>query len=76
MIELSPTTALMLYLGLSLLFLLGVWAYNYYAALKKRILPSEKELIVCEFCHFAYLDVSEKKISRCPRCNSLNTMDS
>lgn len=72
MIELAPTTALMLYLGFTLLCLLGAWLFNHYRSKYKQILPSEKELHVCEFCHFAYLDQGAKRITRCPRCQSFN----
>lgn len=76
MIELTPTSALMVYLGLSLIFILGVWFYQYYYSLKKPLPIMEKELHVCEFCHFAYLDTGAEKITRCPRCNSFNSHQS
>jgi hypothetical protein len=73
MIELNPATALMVYLGLTLMAILGIWAASHYRARKRRFLPLEKELVVCEFCHFAYLEVGSQKITRCPRCESLNS---
>lgn len=72
MIELTPTTALMLYFGLTLLAILGVWAYSHYSSRHRVFMPLEKELIVCEFCLYAYLDLGAKKITRCPRCESYN----
>lgn len=72
MIELSPTTALMLYLGATLTFLLSFWIYQHYRLRQKKILPLEKDLHVCEFCHYAYLFEGTKKLSRCPRCQSFN----
>ena len=73
MIELSPTTALMLYLALTLLAILGIWVYSHYSSRKRCFMPMEKELVVCEFCLFAYLDVGAKKITKCPRCESFNS---
>jgi uncharacterized paraquat-inducible protein A len=73
-IELSPTTALMLYLGFTLTILLGAWLYSHYSSRHKKILPLEQELHICEFCHFAYLDTNAKKITRCPRCQSFNNI--
>lgn len=73
MIELSPTTALMLYLALTLVAILGIWVYSHYSSRKRTFMPMEKELIVCEFCLFAYLDVGAKKITKCPRCESFNS---
>lgn len=72
MIELTPATAFMLYLLATLFVLLGLWIYQHYQQRHQTILPPEKELHVCEFCHFAYLEEDSKKISRCPRCQSFN----
>lgn len=72
MIALSPTTALMLYLGLTLLSLLGIWIASHYYSRHRRFMPLEKKLIVCEFCLFAYLDSSNKQVTQCPRCESYN----
>lgn len=72
MIELAPTTALMLYLGFTLICLLAASVYNHCKSRHKQILPSEKDLHVCEFCHFAYLEEGAKPITRCPRCQSFN----
>lgn len=73
MIELSPTTALMLYFGFTLVCLLGIWVASHYRSRKRTFMPLEKELVVCEFCLFAYLDVGAKKITRCPKCESYNS---
>jgi len=72
MIEISPTTGLMLYLALTLIAILGVWLYSHYHSRKRCFMPPEKELIVCEFCLFAFLDTGAKKITKCPRCESFN----
>lgn len=73
MIELNPATALMLYLGLTLVVILGIWITSHYRSRNRCFMPLEKELVVCEFCHFAYLDAGAKKITRCPRCESFNS---
>lgn len=73
MIELSPATALLLYLGATLLCLFGIWIFSHYRTRRRRFMPLEKELTVCEFCHFAYLDAGIKSITRCPCCNSYNS---
>lgn len=72
MITLSSTTALMLYLGITLISLLGIWIASHYYSRNRRFMPPEKKLIVCEFCLFAYLDISAKQITQCPRCDSYN----
>lgn len=72
MIELSPITAFMLYLCLTLSMLLGLWIVHHYRSRSKKTLSSEAVFAVCEFCHFAYLDRETTKISQCPRCRSYN----
>jgi hypothetical protein len=72
MIELTPDTALMLYLAMTLAVILGIWICSHYRRRTRSFLPLEKELVVCEFCLFPYLDEGGKKITRCPRCDSFN----
>lgn len=72
MIPVSSTTAAMLYLGLTMLVLLGLWTFQHYQSRKKKIVTSEKELFVCEYCHFAYLEGISKPITKCPQCLCFN----
>lgn len=74
MIELTPTTALMTYLGLTLLCLLVIWIIQLYFSRHKKVYIPEKSLFVCEYCHFAYLKEEGKKISQCPQCRSYNSL--
>lgn len=73
MIEISSTTAIMLYLCLTLAILLFLWGQHHYYARKKKLDLSHQKLIVCEYCHNAYLDRSDKNITQCPQCQSYNT---
>ena len=72
MIDLTYNTAFVCYLGFTLACVLGIWFYEHYKAKKRVIMPSEQNLWVCEYCHFAYLGDAAKKMSRCPQCQSLN----
>lgn len=72
MIELSLNQAFMLYLALCLATMSCLWGYLHLRTLKKEILPPEKRLKKCEFCHYDYLAASSKKISRCPCCQAYN----
>jgi len=72
MIELYPTTALMLYLCVTLAVLFGIWGYQHYTGRNKKVITSEKKLQVCEYCHFAYLADIGKNVSQCPQCQSFN----
>jgi uncharacterized paraquat-inducible protein A len=72
MIELTPATAFMLYLLVTLFVLLGLWIFQHYQKRHTSIIPVEKALRTCEFCHFAYLAEDSKAVSRCPCCQSFN----
>lgn len=72
MIELTPSSALLLYLLVALLALLGVWAYQQYSHKDRCILPPEESLRVCEYCHFVYLFEIAKDVSKCPQCQCFN----
>lgn len=76
MISLSPNTALMLYLCLTLAILFGVWLSNHYKTRRKKIVLAEEHLLVCEYCHCAYLAQAEKQVTQCPQCNSYNKNNS
>jgi len=71
-IELSPTSALMLYLCMTLAVLLGLWTFSHWSSRKKVIVVSEQELYVCEYCQCAYMDESAKEVTACPECKSFN----
>lgn len=70
--ELSIHTAFMLYLALTLFVLLGIWINQHYKSRHREILPVEKSLFVCEYCHFTYLSEDEKPVTKCPQCHSFN----
>lgn len=76
MIELSTAAAINIYLGLTLTFLLGIWFYHHYSVRHKKVIVTDKELLVCEFCHFAYLGGKDKKVTQCPQCQSYNKNNS
>lgn len=72
MIELSTTTALMLYLIATLAPLLFLWGYHHFQNRKHKMVIEEKDLRVCEFCHFCYLGKKGSSLSQCPQCSSYN----
>ena len=72
MIELSATTAIMLYLLLTLLALFGIWGVSHIRSKRQKVIIVEQELNTCEYCHFAYLDDIAKKVTQCPQCSSFN----
>jgi hypothetical protein len=72
MIELSTSAAINLYLGMTLTIILGIWFYHHYTGRYKKVITTDRELLVCEFCHFAYLCEKEKTVTQCPQCQSYN----
>lgn len=72
MIELTATTAAMLYLCLTLSVLFGLWTYHHYRSRHKKITTLDQELLVCEYCHAAYLGDIAKDVSQCPQCSCYN----
>lgn len=72
MIELTTNTAMMLYLVLTLGCVLGIWIYHHYFSKRKKISLAARELLVCEYCHFAYLEELSKPVNQCPQCHSFN----
>jgi uncharacterized paraquat-inducible protein A len=72
MIELSMTTAAMLYLSITMAILLGLWLFQHYKSRQKKIVIIEEELLVCEYCHFAYMEDRSKGVTQCPQCQSYN----
>lgn len=72
MLKLSLSTAFMFYLGATLSVLLVLWVYHNLVQRKKKIVPYERSLFVCEYCSKAYLEESIKHVTKCPECQSFN----
>lgn len=72
MIEVSLTTALMIYLCLTLGTLLAIWGIHHYLSRKSKLDVAQHQLYVCEYCQFCYLDEQSKAVTRCPQCKSFN----
>lgn len=72
MFELSTTTALMLYLVVTLAPLFALWGYQHFQRRKYKVVVERNDLRVCEFCQFAYLGERGSSLSKCPQCHSFN----
>lgn len=75
MIELTSATAIMLYLCLTLMALMGIWLDHHYRSRRKKVIISEHTLFVCEYCSFAYLSDIGSKVTLCPQCHCYNKHD-
>lgn len=72
MIEISPASAAMLYLSITLALLFILWLYQHWKRHRRKPFLDREELYVCEYCHFIYLADPEKPNNRCPECLSYN----
>ncbi len=72
MIELTFNTIFMLYLGLTIASVLGIWIYSHYRLRRRIFFFAEKALFICDYCHFAYLENRDKQLNRCPQCGLFN----
>lgn len=72
MIELTFNTLFILYLSVTLAAVLGIWIYSHYRLKRRTFFTTEKALFICEYCHFAYVEDSVKKLNRCPQCGLFN----
>ncbi len=72
MIELTFNSFFMLYLSLTLAVILSLWLYSHYRKRRQLFFQTEKELQICEYCHFAYLVESTQELNRCPQCSLFN----
>ncbi|MGZ3633635.1 MAG: hypothetical protein ACXU9U_05945 [Parachlamydiaceae bacterium] len=75
MIEISETTAFMLYLCLTLGSVLGLWLQQHYSKKNRKINLNEEQLYICEYCQFCYLENQVKPVTRCPQCQSYNKQE-
>lgn len=72
MIELSLDTIFLIYLGITLSTILGVWTHSHYKKKKEILYSPEESSYRCEFCHFVYLTEETQDLNRCPQCGLYN----
>jgi len=72
MIEISPETACMLYVGGILLLLLLTWVFHSRKAKHRDIVKLTTVHATCEYCGSSYLVESFTTFHRCPHCQCLN----
>ena len=74
MIEIQLTTALAIYSILVGLMAAAIWLYTELSVTRKQRDLGNQFLWRCMFCGCTYLDESANAISKCPRCESLNSL--
>jgi hypothetical protein len=75
MIKIELTWAISLYLIISVIGLLMIWAFLERKKTPRRISPEEKFVWQCRICTFFYVDSQNDEISVCPRCGSYNSKE-
>ena len=75
MIQLEIGEALILYSGILSVLAAGIWLYTELSSWRMHRTLGKQYLWRCTFCGFSYLDESAESISRCPRCESLNSVE-
>ncbi len=75
MIELEVTRAAVLYVGVFLAMMFGIWLYTEMTVWRGQRFLEKQYHWRCIFCGFSYLDESGDPVSQCPRCQSYNSTE-
>lgn len=72
MIELDISTAVAVYLFMTVIGILFLWLFFDREPRPKHYSSETKSIWQCEICTFSYIDSQHDVISKCPRCSSFN----
>ena len=73
MLTVTPRTAFVIYLAMTLFCILGIWFYYHFiSASPQKKIVEDVILYQCEYCQNIYLDDQIKEVTECPDCKSLN----
>lgn len=72
MIKMDISTAIFLYLSISVIGILIVWSFFDFGTKLKTYSSDEKHIWHCSICSITYIDSMHDDISECPRCGSYN----
>ena len=75
MIQISLTTALILYSALLGFVALVIWTHTELATRRTQRVHEQQFLWRCIFCGYVYLDEAAERLSCCPRCESYNSVE-
>lgn len=74
MILIDVTTAVGLYSAVLVLIIGVIWVYTEVTVRRTHRVLAKQFLWRCVFCGYSYLDENAEDISRCPRCESFNSV--
>lgn len=72
MFIINITSALLIYFGLLIFLILGLWFWTHFKERRQEAPPPYYALAICEYCSFSYLAPQNKPINKCPQCQGLN----
>jgi len=74
MIEITPDTGCMLYVGGLLFLLFVIWWKTSQKSKKREVVTITKQKSTCEYCGNSYIAESRIALHRCPHCSCINEM--
>ena len=75
MIAIELRTALTLYAGILGVLIVVIWIYTEIAVRRPMRYLGKQYLWRCVICGYSYLDEADEKLSECPRCGSINSVE-
>lgn len=75
MIQISLSSAVILYSAILGLIALSIWIYTEIYVRRTHNVLEKQFLWKCVFCGYVYLDEAAEKLSCCPRCESYNSVE-
>jgi hypothetical protein len=74
-IQISLSTALIVYGTIIVAGAVAIWIYTEITSRRAYLVLEKQHLWRCVFCSYSYLDADAVTHSRCPQCHSLNAAD-
>lgn len=74
MIEISLSTALVLYSAILGAMVFAIWLYTEVTVRRSYRVLEKQHLWRCVFCGYIYLDEDADTVSQCPQCESFNSV--
>ncbi len=72
MIPVRISAVFFFYMSFLLFWIFLIWVYYEYKWKARKYVPPEKKMFRCPICAHIYLDDRDRKVTRCPRCDSYN----
>ena len=74
MISISLSAALIIYSIIVFVGAVGIWLYTEITTRRAYLVLEKQYVWRCVFCSYTYLDTKATKHSKCPQCESINSL--